>query len=272
MVEATGKVAVVTAGGSGIGRAVSLLLARRGIRVVVTDINFSSAQAVADEITVENGEAVAVACDVEVESDVANIVHEAVRHYGRIDILHNNAAYQVPDLVEKDADIVTMDAGFWDKMMAVNVRGAMFGCKHAIPEMLKLRGGAIINTSSVNGLGGFLSLPAYGVSKAAVAMLTRNVAARYGREGIRCNAIAPSLVMTPAAERFLPGEVIDLHRDVALAPDLCSPDGVAGVVGFLASEDATFINGHILPVDGGAMSQLAINASFRRYLEQMASA
>ncbi|WP_070151985.1 SDR family NAD(P)-dependent oxidoreductase [Sphingobium phenoxybenzoativorans] len=266
----SGKVALLTAAGSGIGRAVGLLMGGQGARVVVTDIDLAAAEKVATEIEANGGEAIALACNVAAEADVAGAVQAAVMRFGRLDILHNNAAYQGADLMEKDADIVSMEAEFWDRTMAINLRGSMFGCKYAIPKMLGGGGGAIINTASVNGLAGFLSMPAYGVSKAAVAMLTRNVAARYGREGIRCNAVAPSLVLTPAAERFLPEEVKRLHHDVALVPTLCSPAGIASVVGFLASDAAVFINGHILSVDGGAMSQLAINGPFRRYLEQAA--
>ena len=266
MSDLTGKVAVLTACGAGIGRAVALALGRRGAKIVASDILLGAAEAVTAEIVAAGGEASALRCDVEREEDVAALVREAVSRYGRLDMLHNNAAYQGSDLMEKDADIVSMEAEFWDKTMAVNLRGVMFGCKYAIPEMLRSGGGAIVNTASINGLGGFLSMPAYGVSKAAVTMLTRNVAARYGREGIRCNAIAPSLVMTPSAERFLPDEIVQLHRDVALVPRLCSPEGVAAVVAFLLSDDSGFVNGHTLPVDGGAMSQLAINSQFRRYL------
>jgi NAD(P)-dependent dehydrogenase (short-subunit alcohol dehydrogenase family) len=169
-----GKVAIVTGSGSGIGRASALRLATEGVRVVVADINPDGAAETVERITALGGIASAQEADVSDEASVAAMVAAAVDRYGSLQLLHNNAADVV--IIQRDADVVSMDVDVWDRTMTVNLRGPMLGCKHALPHMLAAGGGAIVTTSSTSGQFGDLSRVAYGVSKAGIDSLTRYVA------------------------------------------------------------------------------------------------
>ncbi|MEO5876915.1 MAG: SDR family oxidoreductase, partial [Streptosporangiaceae bacterium] len=180
-----GRVALITGSGSGIGRACALRLAAEGARIVVADLRPGDTVA---EIVDAGGEAVAVTADVSVEADVVRMVATAVETYGRLDVLHNNAAALNRSVYGRDLDLLDLDVEVWDRTHAVSLRGAMLGCKHAVPVMTS--GGAIINTASVSGLLGDTDHAAYGSAKAALMSLTRYVATMYGDRGIRCNAVA----------------------------------------------------------------------------------
>lgn len=270
MTSLTGKVALVTGAGSGIGRATAQLLAERGASVMVTDLKADTAAATADMITKAGGSAISCVCDIHSEDSIRSAIAATVAKFGGLDILHNNAALQDPAVLMKDVDIASMDADLWDRTMAVNLRGTMLGCKHAIPEMLKRGGGSIINTSSTYGLAAFISLPAYSASKAAINSLTQHVATAYGKQGIRCNAVAPALVLTPLTHTFIPAPLIDINVDGASTPFLGGPMDVAQAVAFLASDDARFINGHILPVDGGTLATQPTVPAARRFFAGLA--
>lgn len=268
MSSLAGKVALVTGAGSGIGQATSRLLAERGASVLVTDINAETAAATMRSIIDAGGTAEAFRCDISREDSIREAVAYAVSRFGGLDILHNNAALQDPAVLAKDGDIATMDTDIWDRVMLTNLRGTMLGCKHAIPELLKRGGGSIINTSSTYGLAAFISLPAYSASKAAINSLTQHVATAYGKRGIRCNAVAPALVMTPLTESFIPRPLIEINVDGATTPFLGGPLDVAQAVAFLASDEARFINGHILPVDGGTLATQPTVPAARRFFAE----
>ncbi|MGQ0699643.1 MAG: SDR family NAD(P)-dependent oxidoreductase [Panacagrimonas sp.] len=268
MATLTGKVALVTGAGSGIGQATAKLLAERGAAVLVTDINVETAAATARSIVEAGGRAESVRCDISNEDSIREAIAYAVSRFGGLDILHNNAALQDPAVLAQDADIATMDAAIWDRVMLTNVRGTMLCCKHAIPELLKRSGGSIINTSSTYGLAAFISLPAYSASKAAINSLTQHVATAYGKRGIRCNAVAPALVMTPLTASFIPQPLIEINIDGAATPFLGGPMDVAQAVAFLASDEARFINGHILPVDGGTLATQPTVPAARRFFAE----
>lgn len=270
MANLKGKVALVTGAGSGIGRATAQLLAERGAHVMVTDLNADTAAATVDMIVTAGGSAISTVCDIHSEDSIRAAIAATVAKFGGLDVLHNNAALQDPAVLMKDADIASMDADLWDRTMAVNLRGTMLGCKHAIPEMLKRGGGSIINTSSTYGLAAFISLPAYSASKAAINSLTQHVATAYGKQGIRCNAVAPALVLTPLTHTFIPAPLIDINVDGASTPFLGGPMDVAQAVAFLASDDARFINGHILPVDGGTLATQPTVPAARRFFAGLA--
>lgn len=270
MSSLAGRIALVTGAGSGIGQATARLLAERGAAVLVTDINAQTAAATAQSITDAGGTAESCVCDIGREDSIRAAIAQAVSRFGGLDILHNNAALQDPKVLAQDGDLTAMDAEIWDRVMATNVRGTMLCCKHAIPEMLKRGGGSIINTSSTYGLAAFISLPAYSASKAAINSLTQHVAAAYGKRGIRCNAVAPALVLTPLTHTFIPAPLIDINVDGACTPFLGGPLDVAQAVAFLASEEARFINGHILPVDGGTLATQPTVPAARRFFTQMA--
>ena len=179
------------------GRATAQRFAADGAAVVVADISAAAANDTVELVRSADGRAVAIEVDVSVEADVARMVGTAVERFGRLDVLHSNAAVQGLD----DHDLVDLDVDVWDRKMAVNARGVMLGCKHAVPVMRGAGGGVIVNTASVSGLVGTDEKAAvaqegerdaaYGSSKAAIIGLTRYVATMYGHEGIRCNSVAP---------------------------------------------------------------------------------
>jgi len=249
-----GKVAIVTGAGSGIGRETSLRMAAEGARVVVADLDPDSAAAVAAEIVEGGGEAAPCTVDVSDEAGVRAMVAVAGSTFGRLDVLFNNAAAVGQDVVGRDGDLLDLDVEVWDPTMAVNVRGPMLGCKHGIPLMLESGGGSIVNTSSTSGLTGNPVRMAYGASKAALVSLAMNVATAFGRQGIRCNNVAPSLTVTPAARTGIPDDKFGLYRRAHLVDRLGLPRDVANAVVWLASEEASFVTGQTLLVDGGMLA------------------
>jgi NAD(P)-dependent dehydrogenase (short-subunit alcohol dehydrogenase family) len=248
----TGKVAIVTGGGSGIGRATAHLLAAEGAAVTVADIAPDAASAVVDAIVAAGGVARAQVVDVADAAAVEAMVTDTVGAYGGLDVLHNNAA--ALDQNRFDQDVVSMDLATWDRVLAVNLTGPMLGCRYAIPAMLERGSGSIVNTASAAAFYGSHSLAAYGTSKAGLVALTRYVATAYGERGIRCNAVAPGVVVDEAAQAALGGPMGDRLRRYStshLIGRLGYPEEIARAVAFLASDDAAFVTGEILRVDGG---------------------
>ena len=253
-----GRVAIVTGGGGGLGREHALALARRGASVVVADINADGAKETVELISAEGGAATATVADVGIESDVAAAVQLAVDTYGGLHLLHNNAADVM--IIQRDGDVVGMDAEVWDRTMQINLRGPMFGCKYAIPHMIAAGGGAIVTTSSTSGQFGDLSRVAYGVSKAGIDSLVRYVATLYGKQNIRCNAVAPGVVKTPALVANVPADQIAMFERNHLTPDMGEPQHIAEVVAFLLSDEAAYITGQVVNVDGGLTSHTPLYA------------
>ncbi|MEO9139020.1 MAG: SDR family NAD(P)-dependent oxidoreductase [Jatrophihabitans sp.] len=175
------RAAIVTGGASGIGAGTALRLAEDRACVVVADMNESGAQRIVDEITGRGDRAIAVAVDVADEQATHEMIDACVEAFGRLDILHNNAAYTNASGQAADRDLLTMDLATWDKTMSVNLRGPMIASKYAIPEMLKNGGGSIINTSSSSAKTGDYERTAYAASKAAMLSLTRSIATQYGK-------------------------------------------------------------------------------------------
>jgi len=258
------KVAIVTGSASGIGRATARLLAAEGASVVVADLDEAGASAVVSEIEADGGKAIATQVDVSVEEDVREMIATAVSTFGGLDVLHNNAAALGSASPGLDMDIANMDVDVWDRTMAVNLRGVMLGCKHAIPALLERGGGAIVNTSSGSAQRGDLAIPAYGVSKGGVDTLTRYVAAQYGKQGIRCNAIAPGLILTHEVDRFGGEAYVKMLEEHHLTPRVGRPEDIAQAVLYLASDAASFVTGQILNVDGGILSHTPPYADLRR--------
>jgi NAD(P)-dependent dehydrogenase (short-subunit alcohol dehydrogenase family) len=247
----TDRVAIVFGSATGIGAACASTLADRGAAVILADIAAEAAERTAARITASGGRAVATRCDVTDEADVAAAVAFAETRFGRLDIVHNNAAAM--HLVPKDRPVAEEDAGHWDLTMAVNLRGQMLGCKHAVRAMIRRGGGSIINTSSAAALAGELTQTAYGVSKAGVVQLTRSVATQYGRQGIRCNAVLPGFIQVDR-QRTVDTASAEFRRSLArnhLTPYVGEPQDIANVVAFLASDESRFVTGHLFSVDGG---------------------
>ena len=265
MSDLSGKVALVTGAGSGIGRASSLLMAARGAVLAVTDLNLDAANAVSEEIRAAGGTSRAFRCNLESEEDITLAVELTTEHFGRLDIMFNNAALIAPDIYERDSDILSVPTEVWDRTMAVTLRGTMFGCRYGARAMIRSGGGSIINTSSIFGISAHNRNIAYGVAKGAINTLTTYVATSLGRHGIRCNGVAPSLIMTPTGTT-LPAELKKIHEDSTLTGFLGEPRDVAEVVAFLASDGARFVTGHIIPVDGGTLAHLPTYAGWRQEL------
>ncbi|MDQ6522929.1 SDR family NAD(P)-dependent oxidoreductase [Nocardioides sp. LHD-245] len=253
------RVAVVTGAASGIGAATAALLAERGAHVVVADLDRPAADVLADDLTARGLAASAAGVDVSDEAQVSALFDRVRAEHGRLDVLHNNAAAM--GLTFRDPVVTRVDVASWDRTFAVNARGVLLGCKHAIPLMLEDGGGAIVNTTSISGDVGELTMSAYGASKAAVSQLTRAVATQWGRQGIRCNAVAPGLILSPSGEQT-PEPLQEIYRRHVLTPHLGTPDDVARLVAFLASDEARYITAQVLRVDGGLVDHHPIVADF----------
>ena len=265
------KVAIITGSGHGLGAETARVLASQGARVVVADIHREAAQAVVAEIEGAGGVAMAVQVDVTSEDAIRAMVAAVVDRYGRIDVLHNNAAALDVAQRQADRDVCNVDITAWDRALDVNVRGAMLCCKHVIPVMLGGGGGSIIHSTSGFGLLGDVTLSAYAASKAALMQLSRSVAAQYGKKGIRSNAIMIGFVVNDHAQKTVPDEIKQILLAQHLTPELGRPRQIADAVAFLASEESSFITGATIPVDGGFTSHSPAMVALGEYFERQGS-
>lgn len=241
------KTVVVTGAAQGLGEAISRTLAREGAHVFVCDLNDASGEAVAASIRSDGNKATYHHLDVTDESDWQRLYADVTKLSGRLDVLVNNAGINIRETIE------TMTAEHLDTMLAVNVKGPFMGIKHAIPLMRSGGGGSIINMSSICGLIGHkFTTEAYTVTKGALTLMTKTVAVRYAKDNIRCNSIHPSTVETDLVRTLFkdPDKKAERIGEIPLGR-IASMDDVANAVLFLASEEASFINGVAFPVDGG---------------------
>jgi NAD(P)-dependent dehydrogenase (short-subunit alcohol dehydrogenase family) len=244
-----GRSVVIAGGGSGIGAATALRLAGHGARVVIGDLSAERAHAVAAQITAGGGEAVGQAFDVVEEDSVRALIVTAVDRYGGLDGMHVNAADL--DAVLRDTDAVEVSLDVVDRTLAVNLRGHLLCTRHAVPALLAGGGGGIVYTSSGAAFMGEPSRVAYAMSKSGLHALLRHVASRWGKQGIRANAVAPGLVMTDAVRRAMSVEAREQVLAITRSPRLGEPEDIAAAVAFLLSADGEWINGQVLAVDGG---------------------
>lgn len=249
--QLAGKVAIITGSGANIGEACARALAGAGASVILADINIAGAEAVAGEIVAGGGTAMAHRLDLAEEDSIRALVVATVQRFGRIDVLHNNAADTRLEQMGADGRITELEASVWDRAFHINARGTMLMIKHVVPHMIGAGGGSIINTSTGVSLTGDIFNPSYSASKAAVNALTRNTAVQFGRQNIRCNAVTPGLVLSPLAREMMGDAQIDMIQRHVLLPRFSKPEDIADAVLFLASDQSSFITGQILSVDGG---------------------
>ena len=243
------KVALITGAASGIGRESALRFAAEGARIVAVDLDSAGAQAVAKEITEAGGQAAGVEADVSKAAACEAMVAAAEEHFGRLDVLFNNAGIMHSD----DSGAVETDEAIWDLTMAVNAKGVFFGCKYGIPALRRAGGGAIINTASFVALMGAATPQlAYTASKGAVLALTRELAVLHARENIRVNALCPGPLHTELLMKFLDTEEKRNRRLVHLPMGRFGEAAeMAQAALFLASDEASYVNGATFTVDGG---------------------
>lgn len=252
MNELKNKVAIITGAASGIGSAAATLFAEEGAAVVVADVQDQAGQSLADELAKSGHCATFVHCDVSSEADIDAMIHLTLSHYGRVDVLFNNAGVEGEQAPTAEATLEN-----WQRVIDINLKGVFLGLKHSIKAMLQHGGGSIINNASVAGLVGFQNIPAYCASKGGVIQLTRTAAIEYATQGIRVNCLCPGVIDTPMVDRFT-------HRDAAAeaAMTALEPVGrvgqareVAELALFLASDRSSFVTGAVIPVDGGFVAR-----------------
>ncbi len=260
-----GKVAIITGGAGGIGSCTARLMTLRGAKVAIADIALNRAEALASEL---DG-AIAVKLDLEDERSIEAMNARVVSHFGQLDILHNNAALLDPELAPLDGNVEEMRTDIWDRVMAVNLRGTMISCRAALPH-LRASGGNIVNTVSNLALQGHMIQAAYSSSKAALIQMTRAIAASHGKQGVRCNAVAPGMTLTPALKAAFPPPLRAVMEDETLNQNLGHPEDIAEAVAFLASNAARNITGEVIVCDGGLASHVPGLPQFRSFFGENA--
>ncbi|MCZ7398586.1 MAG: SDR family oxidoreductase [Candidatus Methanoperedens sp.] len=246
------KVALVTGGGSGIGRACALAFAREGAKVVVADVMERGGEETVQMIQEAGGESIFVKTDVSKTADVEALVKRTVDTYGRLDCAINNAG--IEGIMAPTADYTEEN---WNRVININLKGVWLCMKYEIPEMRKQGGGAIVNMASVAGLVGFQGMPAYCASKGGIIQLTKAAALEYAKAGIRVNAVCPGVIRTPMVERVTGGNPEAAAQFTAIEPvgRMGTPEEIAESVVWLCSEAASFVTGHPMVVDGGLIAQ-----------------
>ena len=248
-----GKAAVVTGAANGIGRATALVFADEGARIVATDIDAAGLDTLRGELEAKGAECLTVVGDVSRDADARAMIAACVERFGRIDVLVANAGViPLGAITESTADD-------WDRVMSVDGRGMFLSCKYAIEAMLQTGGGSIVCLSSISGMAGQARQSTYGPAKFAASGLTKHLAVEWADKGIRVNAVAPGTIRTEAVRRLpeQPGgaEYIEEIRKNHPMGRLGEPEEVAKAIAFLASDDASFITGAILAVDGGYLAR-----------------
>lgn len=241
-----GKIAIVTGGALGMGRSHSMLLAKEGAKVVVTDINEQAGQQTVEDIKKEGGEAVFIKHDVANDADWKKVIQFALDTYGKVDVLVNNAGI----LIMKPVNETTEEE--WDKIFSINAKGVFLGCKYILPAMQKAGGGSIVNISSIYGIVGAPSAAAYEATKGAVRLLTKAAAVDYVQYNIRVNSVHPGVIRTEMTKDLLAqGESAKALLGPTLLPRAAEPSEVSYAVLFLASDESSFMTGSEVVVDGG---------------------
>lgn len=243
-----GKVALVTGGSYGIGRATAVAFAKRGAKVVIADWKEDKDNETTRLIKDAGSDSLFVQCDVSVSSEVSNMMEKAIAHFGRLDYAFNNAGIE-----GEMANSHECTEANWDKTIGINLKGVWLCMKHEIPQMLKQNKGVIVNCASIAGLSGFPGLPAYVATKHGVVGLTKSAALEYAKQGIRVNSVCPGVIQTSMIDRVTGNDKEVEKQYIAMEPigRMGNPEEVAEAVMWLCSDAASFVTGIAMPVDGG---------------------
>ncbi len=243
------KIALVTGGGSGLGRATVQALAREGAKVLVADLNLESAHETVTMVAETGGEASAFAMDVTVAAQVEAMVQMTVERYGRLDCAFNNAG--IPGKV--GTSVIDYEEEDWDRVIAVDLKGVWLGMKYELKQMLKQGRGVVVNTASIAGLVGLVGSSPYVASKHGVVGLTKTAALEFAQQNIRVNAVCPGVFRTPLVEKIIAElpEREELYLSAQPIGRMGRPEELAEAVVWLCSDAASFVTGHAFPVDGG---------------------
>jgi NAD(P)-dependent dehydrogenase (short-subunit alcohol dehydrogenase family) len=242
------KVIVVAGGATGIGAESARQLAQAGARVVVGDINEDSGRRTVEAM---GPEARFIPFDISDEESVKALIGGAIAAFGRLDGLFSNAADLRPEVLSMDTDIVSMESEIWHRSLAVDLTGFFYTARHAVPHLLAAGGGSIVVTSSAAAFQGGGTRPAYATSKAGLGALVRHIATRWGKEGVRCNAVAPGLVLSDELRPNVPAVRQEAYLRSQLLGRLGEPKDIASMVTYLFSDEAEWITGQVFGVDGG---------------------
>jgi len=257
------KVCVVTGSGQGMGRASALEMAREGGRVVVTDINAINGAETVEMIKSMGGEAIFIGCDLRKSDQITALMVATAAHFGGIDVLHNNAAIHETELTDKTS-IEELDETIWDLVVDINLKALWLTTKAAVPYLKKSGKGAIVNVASTGSVVAYAMAGAYCATKGGVVMLTKAAAVDLAKFGIRCNCYCPASIETPMLAKYIevaddPGAMIRTLSGAHLTPRLGRPEEIAKLACFLASDNASFINGASYLIDGGALAWRGLN-------------
>jgi NAD(P)-dependent dehydrogenase (short-subunit alcohol dehydrogenase family) len=254
------KVAIVTGSTRGIGRAIALHFAREGAKVIVTGRTEKAGHEVEQEIRAAGGEATYVRTDMASEDDVIAMVRAATEHYGKLTTLVNNAApTELMGPGKSDRRVTELENDAWDSIMLVSLKAVVWSCKYAIPEIAKAGGGSILNISSAASMLGTPGLDTYTAAKGALNTLTRSMAVEYAPDNIRSNCIVSGMVLSsPGAFKMMEDPVIGGHSKAMHLTRLGIPDDIAYAALFLCSDEAAFVTGALIPVDGGVTARMPV--------------
>ena len=246
-----GKILVVAGGATGIGRGAALRLGQEGAKVVLGDLDGAGADRVAGEITQAGGTAIGVQFDLGDDDSVTRLIETATTEFGTVHGLYNCAADTSPETIVGDTHVLDADLDIWRRTYEINLLGFVRTCKAVLPILLANGGGAIVNTSSAAASLGEPTRPAYAASKAGINTLTRHIAATWGKQGLRCNSVAPGIVLTERLKENPPEEFLAWAGSLVRSPRLGETSDIGATVAFLLSDDAEWVNGQVWRVDGG---------------------
>jgi NAD(P)-dependent dehydrogenase (short-subunit alcohol dehydrogenase family) len=254
-----GKVAVIAGGATGIGAACATRFIAEGAKVIIGDLNIDTAKMLAESL---GNNASAVQYDASDADSIKNLIESAIRQHGALNILHNNVALTALSFQSRDTTVVDIPLEVWNATLNVNVTSFLLGSKYAIPHMIEAGGGSIINTSSDSGRVGDVTRTAYGASKAAIISLTQHIAVQYGLKGVRCNAITPGVILSEAMKED--PALVSFIKPHILTPEFGTPDDIASLATFLASDESGYITGQAIACDGGHLAHQPQMADVRK--------